>query len=204
MDLMTTILNRSSYLEKSLPTWLNKGFQNIYVIDWSSTENVKEIVDKYQDGSIVYVRIEGQQYYNHSKAKNLRARFSKDWFLSIDCDVKLRFLPESINTDECYVGRRAGAWGTHLIHRDTYFSVNGHNENLRGNVGDDGEFYNRLMASGILINKLEGLNHIHHSNQLRRQYMEEKLEGAWNNDSVMQKFECEIIYPDNTIEQKII
>lgn len=196
-------MNRSFYLERTLPTWLNKGFEKIIIIDWSSSEPVLPIIEKYQDGTIVYVRIDDQKFYNHSKAKNLRARFANDWFLSIDCDVKVKKLPALTSINHFYIGKMSGEWGTHLIHKETYFSVNGHNENLRGNVGDDGEFYNRLTAKSFVINKLDGLSHIHHSNELRVVHMEPKSKiGEWDESSIMQKFECDILYPDNTTEHR--
>ncbi len=200
MMLSTAIMDRGFYLKKTIKNWLTYNFDQIFVIDWSSKEDIKSIVDVNQNGKITYLRVDNQKYFNHAITKNLKARVVSDWFFNIDCDVLINKIPDITDKSVFYVGQGVGNWGTHLIHRETYDFVNGHNETLTGRAADDGDFYKRLCDAGYKKEYLE-LTHINHSQVLRVENMETKSNGRiWTLDDEQQKFECKMVYPDGNVE----
>lgn len=188
ISLATSCKNRLEFLSNSLPSWkINDLIDEIIILDYDSDIPISNIIK--EDEKVKIIRLENKPFYNHSKAKNSRFYFTKnDWVLSIDCDVILHkdtFKDIDFNPINFYHGNKIGCWGTHLINRNTYMSVNGHNEKLLGNVTDDFKFYKSLNNKGFIEKFLPNLIHQNHSNDLRKKHVEpNKIDENWSDENI--------------------
>jgi len=185
ISILTCCMNRAENLDKALPTWIEaEGVDEIIIVDWSSTEPVKEkVVQKYNDPRIVVARVENQSRWILSHAFNLAARLTtRTQILKLDSDVKIK--PDFFKFNELELGIfLTGNWriatdenekhlnGIIYAYREDFFRVNGYNEYIKTYGWDDTDLYDRLQKIGLkkcdLL--LEKLHHMEHGGRMFHQ-----------------------------------
>lgn len=197
VTLCTSCMNRNDFLEESLKTWLKWDFDEIVIVDWSSATPVRPMVDKYQDGRIVLVEVQGEQFYNSTKARTTKTLCSRgDYIVSTDCDI--RFLlnwrdfidtsdPKEFHTgcfeeDQIVVEKwgkeKLYLRGTSFMYKSAFNDVNGYNERDFGRLYgyDETEFYHRLKDAGykwtIFDMGSDFISHIHHPDDRRVEHFD--------------------------------
>jgi glycosyltransferase involved in cell wall biosynthesis len=177
ISLFTAVKNRKEIFEDALKTWVkHKQIDEIIIVDWSSDKSLLSIINKYQNGKILLVRVKDQEKWVLSHAFNLAARLTtKDKILKIDADVKI--LPDFFKKHTLQPGKfLTGNWEkarneneTHLngnafLYREDFFRVNGYNEFFKTYGWDDTDFFSRLEAIGLerLCFDFDTLHHIEH------------------------------------------
>jgi len=141
ISLFTAIKNKEDTFEEALKTWVvHKQIDEIIIVDWSSDKSLLPIINKYQNGKILLVRVEKQENWVLSHAYNLAARLTtRDKILKIDADVKVLpgfFEKHILQPGNFFAGNRQEARDeneTHLngnvfLFRGDFFGVNGYNE----------------------------------------------------------------------------
>lgn len=184
ISLFTALKNRSDIFEEALKTWIiHKEIDEIVIVDWSSDNSQKPIIDKYQNGKIFLAEVKNQNEWVLSKAFNLAARLtSRNKILKIDSDVKIfpDFFEKNKLEKDCFL---TGSWEksrneneTHLngalfIDRKDFFDVNGYNESLSTYGWDDTDLYSRIEKNGLTRNfiDLDSLYHIEHGGRMLNQ-----------------------------------
>lgn len=179
-SICTAVMNRNYYLSKTLPSWLVcDGVGEIVVLDWSSTEEVQNIVDDFQDGRIFLVRVDNKKRFHQAKSKNLKIRLcSNEKILSIDADIQILrrdFIKRhKLSRGSFFHGEysvQKHTTGTCLINKSDFLKANGYNEYLFSYGFEDFDFYRRLRGIGIVGNGFTDnkkyIYHLPHSNSER-------------------------------------
>lgn len=224
ISMWNTCMNRSQFLEQSLPSWVNQPVKEIIIIDWSSRESIKPIIDNNQNGKILLVRVNGKQYFNKSKAHNLASRIlmlnKPEYFFGIDCDVILNndiFKHHQLTNSSFYTGpENEETTGTFLVSSESFLKINGFNELMEGWGWEDYDLYNRLKNIG-LENKIWNdsfFTNIKHSDIFRTENYEikDKWQSGMLNKSLSENtvwdasYACEkqdiiLYYPNGEIKE---
>jgi len=226
ISLCSRSMNRNFHLDESLPTWVAiKEIEEIIIVDWSSVIPVKAVVDKYQNGKITIIRIDGKKYWNSCIPRNVGIRAAKSKFIfTVDADIRVNrdvfkyIVPED---NVFYTGgfkdssdkeNKYSTCGTSLISRELLLSNNGFNEDMGEMFTDDSELYHRLSRLGAKWDTNNLLRYVHaipHKNDVRMKNSKFSDFSSWHQLSVnfektnpippqMQKMDVTIIYPDNT------
>lgn len=186
MVVTTSIKDRLEFFKNSLPNWLKFPFKKIIIVDWDSSENIKDFVDIFKDDRIIFARVENEPQYRHSAARNFKMRLVEnddDIVLSIDCDVMLtcKFLNNLfIKKDIMYTVNPKyavnGTAGTSIFTKGMYFSIGGTNEHMNYGWGrEDIDMYDRMsLKYKNLFLSQEHLYHQPHGDDLRVKYTKEK------------------------------
>lgn len=142
----------------------------LFIVDDGSRENALNIiVDKYLSKlNIILYRINIDIPWNQGEANNLAfSNIKTDYVLRTDIDHIIdennlnKLLNSNLNLDKnFYVFQRKSICGiiktshpnTYIISRKNYLKVNGYNESLCGNYGDDIDFIPRIQK---IIQKVE-------------------------------------------------
>jgi len=204
ISLFTALKNRSSLFEKALASWvLIDDIDEIIVVDWSSDESIKPIIDIYQNGKIKLIHVLDQKGWSQPIAFNLASRFtSKDKILKIDADIELGkdffvyniLLPNHFMTGNYLTARNENEShlnGTIFLYRDDFFKVNCYNESLVVYGYDDSDLYNRLEEIGLIKDdfNFDTLHHIEHGGRTTFQFPSEILENLndceWSSHSIL-------------------
>lgn len=184
-SIVSVSMNRNSFLEKALPTWVASEPDEIVIIDWNTTGNgktVEEIISMYTSRvKIKLLKVDNVSQWSLTRSFNLAFRATSfDKVLKLDADNKLNkdfFLFHNLDMDKIFF---SGDWrkarndneihtnGILYVKRADFFSVGGYNELIQGYGYDDSDIYLRLgkIASQHLI-CLDLVSHIPHSNELR-------------------------------------
>ena len=160
VTVITTCMNRFSFLEESIVTWNEMEFKDIVVVDWNSREPVAEkliVRNPALRGQRITVLRSDQhyrnQYFNDGWARNTGARLCQtEFILFLDSDMKivrpkLFFDSVPLNNDICYRGNIPGGYGSCLVDRKKFNAVNGYSERMWSWGGEDLDFYIRLAYS---------------------------------------------------------
>jgi len=153
VSIISTCMNRMEFLYQSLPTWVNKGFKEIIIIDWSSDKLVIEQLEEFSKyDNIKVVRVNDQDHFNAGKARNHGARVaSGDYFLFIDSDMKIvNFDRVVLGEDRYYHGEnKMPSFGCCFIPRKAFEAINGYTEFMPGYGWEDNDIYDRLEVAGF-------------------------------------------------------
>jgi hypothetical protein len=96
ISLSTTIMNRLWLLKKALPTWVDKPFKHIHILNWNSSDSkeLHEYCDSFEDKRIVVEDVYGKRtaYFNAPISRNMAAERALElsdpkWLMQIDCDI---------------------------------------------------------------------------------------------------------------------
>jgi len=198
VSICTACMNREELLIQALETWINIPVKEIIIVDWSSLNPLKSILAKFQDPRIKILEVLGKQYYNQSKASNLKVRASSgNTILSIDCDIKLStdfFETHSMDEKVFYHGdvrKHPGTTGTCLMSRKMFLESNGYNEFMNGWGYHDLDFYKRLVSIGFEEKYIQdtSIQHIEHeeSSRVINYEMKNKLFSNIENKKIAKK-----------------
>lgn len=180
ISLFTACRNRSENLERALQTWLKHDeVDEIIVLDWSSDQSLKPLIDKYQNGKLVLAEAPGQGKWILSHAYNLAARLTtRTRIFKIDADVEITgdfFQRHALSAGRFFSGNWRKARDLNERHlngmvyllRDDFFRVNGYNEFIKSYGWDDCNFYERLESLGLVKKDID-LNTLHHIEHEKR------------------------------------
>lgn len=195
VTIVTTCKNRWEFLSQSLQTWLNKGFKEIIIVDWSSNTDVATFVKQMPSGSnrVTVIRVEGEDIFNGGMARNTGAQHvTSDYILFIDSDMIIKNWDVvdaiSMTPGRFYHGpHNIPPFGTSLVRTDDFRKVNGYTELCASYGWEDNDLYNRLDACGLrrCLYDDRMVEHIDHDDQLRivhRDQQGKKLhETVWEN-----------------------
>jgi glycosyltransferase involved in cell wall biosynthesis len=183
ITLCTTCMNRNEYLLQALPSWLDKNFNEIVIVDWSSQDPVLEnIRSRFPKAKKIRVlRVEGKKVFNTPQARNLSTDFcGTPFILLIDSDVRLTYDPNKkfvrLDTQVFYHGSflttGAATTGTCLISREVFSNINGYSEFIETLPGEDLDLYKRAQRFGARkkLFPYGSLKHIYHPYELRTKY----------------------------------
>jgi len=193
VSIVSTCMNRCHYLDNALESWMRLPVKEIIIVDWSSTDFLKEIVQKHQDGRITIVRVNGKDSYHRTKPINIGFRYaSSKYILKVDSDIILNhMLFKFIKLTDMLQGtvnfnllkskiepdtNNLSLFGTCFLSKEMFNAVNGYNEILEGWGYEDDDFYKRIMKLFPHFN-LEPQcigNHIHHGEVVKRENLSKK------------------------------
>lgn len=176
LDVSITVpcMNRAKFIDFTLPTWLKLPVREIIILDWSSTDNLAEIIDKHQDGRIYRVYVPNKKTYHRTKPINTSIRFATSKFiLKVDSDILITeniFEHFKLDDNSYSMPRYTdGIFGTCLFTKQQFNKINGYNEHLELWGFEDNDFYTRLsekFTQKKIANILLGA-HIEHDVHLR-------------------------------------
>ena len=184
ISIFTAVKDRKEYLEQSLVTWLNLlSIEEIIIVDWSSKQPLRTLVNKYQDGRIVLAEVPDQKKWILSFAYNLAARLTtKNKIFKVDSDIKIspdffkahQLKPRTFFSGDYKLARDQNEKhlnGTVFLHREDFFNINGYCEYIQSYGWEDSDFYIRLEKSGLQRKyfDLNTLAHIEHGNRHENQ-----------------------------------
>jgi hypothetical protein len=173
--------NRRSFLEISLPTWLNfPEVSEIVIVDWSSSKSIADLKNL-NSNIIKVIEVQGETTWNLSKAFNLAAEHTTHSnILKLDTDYILKpgfFDSHKLDGNEFIAGdfTRApdlNSWnlnGMVFLKREHFFNVGGYNESIQSYGYDDCDLYKRLQRSGLTRKTINfnTIEHIPHDDKLR-------------------------------------
>jgi len=198
VSIVTTCKNRWRFLKQTLPTWLNRGFKEIVIVDWSSDTPVAGKIRKMPLGPnpVTVLRVDGEDIFNGGTARNTGARIvTSDYILFIDSDMLLKDWSVtgviSMVPGRFYHGpHNIPPFGTSLVRTDEFRAVNGYSELYPAYGWEDNDLYNRLEASGIRRCFFDDrmVEHIEHSDELRVKHRDQRgrklHETVWDNRKI--------------------
>ncbi|MCL2924716.1 MAG: glycosyltransferase [Trichodesmium sp. MAG_R04] len=177
-------MNRNSNLAQALPSWLKAPeIGEIIVLDWSSKDPVKNIIDRYEDERITLARVENQDRWIAARAFNIAARLTtRTKMVKMDADTKIspdffrvhQLKPGTFITGNWRKARNENEkhlYGITYVYREDFFQINGFNEQLTLYGWADSDLFERLESIGLkqLDFNLDTLDHIKHENRIKNQ-----------------------------------
>lgn len=178
ISVITAVKNRSEILKEGIDNWLSSGdLDEIVVVDWSS-----DIPFTYNHEKVKVYRVEGEKYWILTHALNLAASLaSNKLIMKMDADYRLKkeifnISPQSKNH---FI---RGNWelaetendrfinGFLMIHKESFESVGGYNEDIDFYGYDDCDLYDRLKSIGmseLSVGVSSGISHKPHPRELR-------------------------------------
>ena len=198
VTIVTTAKNRWEFLNKSMTTWMGKGFHEIIVVDWSSDTEVSSHIERMPLGSnrVTVVRVDGEEVFNGGMARNTGARhISSDYALFIDSDMTLEDWSVadgiSMTPGRFYHGpHNIPPFGTSLVRTDDFRNINGYSELYPAYGWEDNDLYNRLEESGLqrCLYDDRMAAHIDHDDELRARHRDQNgkmlHETVWSNRDI--------------------
>jgi glycosyltransferase involved in cell wall biosynthesis len=184
ISVFTCCMNRNENLRNSLSTWVKiPEIDEIVIVDWSSDESLKPLVDGYCDSRIVLARVNNQKFWVLSYAFNLAARLTtRSKILKLDADTKIKpgfFQAHNLEAGNFFTGNWRTAKndsekrlnGIIYCHREDFFHANGYNEYITTYGWDDCDLYSRLESIGLQKQNFltEYLEHQEHQNRTKNQ-----------------------------------
>jgi len=175
VTLVTVCMNRESFLLQSYKSWLNYGFTNIIVVDWSSDINLQEIEEL--NKLVKIIRVDGQKEFHGSKSRNFGAKFvTTKYVMFIDSDVKIASNLNIFEVKNCFF--RGGlpndrhTLGTFFVEVSNFKRVNGFNESMNGYGYEDEDIFHKFIDIGLYEHSFAftSLIHIDHDDNLRIKY----------------------------------
>lgn len=198
VTIVTTSMNRWEFLQRSLRTWLGRGFARIVVVDWSSDDPVAGFLSSRDDGRdrVTVMRVDGERIFNGGMARNTGARLvESEYILFIDSDMTLEDWSVtsgiSMVPGRFYHGpHNIPPFGTSLVRAGDFRAVNGYSELYPAYGWEDNDFYNRLEESGLrrCIYDDRLASHIDHDDDLRAKHRDQRgrmlHETVWANREI--------------------
>lgn len=184
ISIFTCCMNRNDNLRKSLASWVKiPEIDEIVIVDWSSDESLKPIIDAYSDPRIVLARVNNQKFWVLSYAFNLAARLTtRSKILKLDADTKINpgfFQVHNLEPGNFFTGNWRTAKndsekrlnGIIYCYREDFFHVNGYNEYITTYGWDDCDLYGRLESAGLKKQNFltEHLEHQEHQSRTKNQ-----------------------------------
>jgi glycosyltransferase involved in cell wall biosynthesis len=190
LSIITTCMDRLEFIVQTIPTWLNRGADEVIVVDWSSKEPLTPasvLQDRVIFERTMIVRVEGQQYFNAGLARNTGAhKASGEFLLFIDSDMLLNAGLAAMCKPEFSCTHRHGIerkppYGTCLVSSSLFWRIGGYSEDMPSYGYEDNDLYHRLdCAGGRSVYFPPGmLQHIDHPDQLRTEKRKQEGKGIY-------------------------
>lgn len=162
ITLISACKNRQHHLVKLLESisCFNE-IDEIIIVDWSSDESLRPLIEKFQNGKIILAEVPGQDNFLRCHAFNLAARLAtKDKLIKLDADIQVKgnfFARYHLHENSFYAGKSElakdeneyGLTGLLYLRKTDFFNVNGYNEYLTTWGRDDIDLYSRLEKTGL-------------------------------------------------------
>jgi hypothetical protein len=201
LDFVITCMGRLSFLQQTLGRVAAQPNCNPIVVDYSCPDRSGDWVEA-NFPTVRVVRMPGNEYYSHSRARNGGARAGNSpWICFTDSDILTSpLLAESVTPllqPRCYYRfaplTDGGLWGTFICSREAYERVGGFDEILDNWGNDDLDMFELLKMSGLTEQYFSSslLQHIPHDNDLRTKHhkVKDKLVAL-----LINRFYCQLKY----------
>ncbi len=177
------LMNRNENVQKNLGNWLQQGFDELILLDWSSSDPVAEIPGVFGDPRVRVVRVDGQTRFIRTLAQNLASRMARNRrIFKCDSDVEFKgdfFAAHPLEPGEFWVGdwHHARDNNERHLHGDTYYflrdfaSAGGYDERIKSYGQDDTNLKDRMLLSGLTkrVFDYDLMEHQHHNQSDRAQ-----------------------------------
>lgn len=173
-------MNRNGYLLKALPTWLDRGFKEIVIVDWNSDRPILHDILNYRDKNIKIIRVDDRPFFDCTKSRNLGAQYCTSKYIWLmDGDVRMTYKKNSfidLKPGVFYHGTMfitgAPTTGSCIMEKEMFDTINGYSELIQTLPGEDLDLYKRLMKAGYKRKYFPfgSLKHIYHPYALRTKY----------------------------------
>jgi hypothetical protein len=177
------LMNRNENVIKNLPNWLEQQFDELILLDWSSSEPVAEISGVLDDPRVRVIRVEGQSKFIRTLAQNLASQAARNQrVFKCDSDVEFKgdFLAaHPLEPGEFWVGdwHQARDNNERHLHGETYYFVRdflavcGYDERIKSYGQDDTNLKDRMVLAGLCkkVFNYDFINHQHHEQSARVQ-----------------------------------
>jgi predicted glycosyltransferase involved in capsule biosynthesis len=230
VSLVSRCMDRLSFLQKVLPSWLKQPYSEIIIIDWSSkTDNVLSIFETHADPRITVLKVNNQDYFINGAAWNVVVSYAAGPFINcVDCDIVLpdNFLNNiKLNQDCLYAlsELEVGTYGTCIFSKNMWKQVDGYLECLDTWGTEDMDFYDRIRKAGFKHIKRPNctLRHIEHDDKIRfknyksglttvkesnerNKMILQSIKQDTNYKNIMQPYQVEIFNHSGKIGEKLI
>jgi glycosyltransferase involved in cell wall biosynthesis len=153
---VTTCKGRLHHLKETLPLMAAQNPDELIVVDYSCPQGTGAWVEANFPQAKV-VRVEGQDDFNPSRARNAGAAVAtSEWLFFVDADIRVgpalvQTLRDNITPGNYYrptypVNRHAGqAYGSFCVLADDFAAVEGFDEVMEGWGYEDEDIYERLL-----------------------------------------------------------
>lgn len=181
ISIFVCVMNRTYNIINNMKSWLKQTFNELIIIDWSSDENLYNLLLQFNDSRIKYVRIENESKYIRTFAHNICIKMcTYNKIFKLDADVVLCnnfFENHILNEGMFYVGdwmcvrnsNEKHLHGNIYLYFNDFVKINGYNEIITNYGWEDSDLTIRLLLLGLrkkLFN-FDFMFHIPHSNSLR-------------------------------------
>lgn len=170
------LMNRNENVQKNLTNWLQQKFDELILLDWSSSEPVADLPGIFDDPRVRVVRVEGQSKFIRTLAQNLASRMARhSHIFKCDSDVEFKgdfFAAHLLEAGEFWVGdwHHAREENEKHLHGETFYCiedferVNGYDERILSYGQDDTNLKDRMALSGLAKKTINNdfLNHQEH------------------------------------------
>ena len=177
------LMNRNENVQKNLGNWLQQRFDELILLDWSSSDPVAEIPGVFDDPRVRVVRVDGQTKFIRTLAQNLASRMARNQrIFKCDSDVEFKgdfFAEHPLEAGEFWVGdwHHARDNNERHLHGETFYfiqdflAVGGYDERIKSYGQDDTNLKDRMVLSGIpkKVFDYNLMEHQHHKQEERAQ-----------------------------------
>ena len=177
------LMNRNENVQKNLGNWLQQRFDELILLDWSSSDPVAEIPGVFDDPRVRVVRVDGQTKFIRTLAQNLASRMARNRrIFKCDSDVEFKgdfFAAHPLKAGEFWVGdwHHARDNNERHLHGETYYyiqdflAVSGYDERIKSYGHDDTNLKDRMVPSGLgkKVFDYDLISHQHHKQEERAQ-----------------------------------
>lgn len=177
------LMNRNENIIKNLPNWLAIGFDELILLDWSTTGGITELPGIWDDPRVRIVRVEKQSKFIRTIAQNLASRLARNRrILKCDSDVEFKgdfFAAHPLEPGEFWVGEwtQARNHNERHLHGEVYYCledflrIGGYDERIKSYGHDDTNLTDRLVLSGLKKKVLnyDLMHHQEHTQTVRAQ-----------------------------------
>ena len=198
-------MGRLNHLRRTVCSILTQPNAEYILVDWSCPEDCGKWVEGHYP-LIKTVKIEGQKFFNLSKARNAGAKVAtNEWLCFIDCDMVLsnhfcKSLAPLLKRGQFVIFNlqeaKPGYSGTTICHRDDFLAISGYDEKFEGWGREDDDFKRRLLRFGLneALLPIDLAMHINHGNEDRIAFYECKDQGktATINDTIARERDANI------------
>lgn len=169
ISLVAACMNREENLLKVIDSWLTTDVNEIVIVDWSSTSELRPKLSRINDPRLKLIRIDGEQYWVLTHALNVGLRFaSHELVYKVDCDIELTqdFFKKNTPQNGEFVrgfwksGLEHGGEGQQFIngtfgaYKEDLRKANYYDERIMSYGWDDSDIYLRLTHDHGLAAKL--------------------------------------------------
>lgn len=163
LSIVTTCKGRLDHLKQTLPGRLDLPDCECVVVDYDCPQGTGDWVERHCPAARV-VRVADRLAFNLAEARNLGARAAGGaWLLFLDADIAsepglVEALRPRLIPGHFYVPhpRPLEAWGTVLVAKGDFATIDGYDEILSGWGGEDDDLTWRLRRSGRRMARFPG------------------------------------------------